>query len=289
MDRRGFLRTGFAATAFLLAAGGCQELSANPYGLDIGLQLYTVRNDLQRDFAGTIGKVAAIGYGLVELAGPYSQSPSEIKFLIRSNGMLCPSAHIGYPELASGLERQIGYAKEIGLRYIVLPSLPSWMRRSRDSLKQAVDFLNKTGERLRKADLYFAYHNHATDFSPIEGTSTYDQLLGGTDPELVYFELDCFWAKRAGYDPVDLLNAYPGRFPLLHIKDEKKGYPPTTLGRTPAAAFTEVGKGTIDWKRVFETAHRDGLKHYFVEQDQCDVPELRAAQMSYEYLHQLTV
>jgi len=119
--------------------------------------------------------------------------------------------------------------------------------------------------------------------------AAYDVLLKGTDPALVQFELDCFWVTRAGYDPVAYLNRYPCRFPLLHIKDESPGYPPTATGPTPAAAFTEVGRGKINWKRIFKAALKGGLRHYFVEQDECAVPPLQAIRISYDYLQKLKV
>ena len=201
IDRRNFLRAGLAASGSLLAAGGGLNLFANPYGLPVGLQLYTVRQQLQANFAGTLRKVASIGYKEVE----------------------------------------------------------------------------------------FAYHNHNVDFEKFNGVVAFDVLLQHTDPAFVDFEMDCFWVTRAGYDPVAYLEKYPGRFPLLHIKDERRHYPPTTTGPTPRAAFAPVGRGIIDWKRIFEAAHKSGLKHYFVGQDQCELPPFEAIQISYNYLHKLTV
>jgi sugar phosphate isomerase/epimerase len=101
--------------------------------------------------------------------------------------------------------------------------------------------------------------------------------------------MDCFWVTRAGYDPVAYMKKYPGRFPVLHIKDERKHYPPTVAGRTPDEAFAPVGKGVIDWKRIFDAAPKGGLKYYFVEQDETELPVFEAIKISYDYLHSLKV
>jgi sugar phosphate isomerase/epimerase len=289
IDRRDFFRVGLAASASLLAAGDRLNLFANPYELPVGLQLYTVRDQLQADFAGTLRKVASIGYKEVEFAGFDKESMPQIKQLLDADGLRAPSGHFGYEEIDSDLPRLIDNAKVLGFSYIVLPGLPSFMRGSVDAYKRAADFMNKTGEKCKMAGIQFAYHNHNHDFEKVNGVVAFDVMLQHTDPALVHFEMDCFWVVRAGYDPVAYMNKYPGRFPLLHIKDERQHYPPAATGRTPRTAFAPVGRGIIDWKRIFKAARRGGLKHYFVEQDVCELPAFEAVQISYNYLHKLTV
>jgi sugar phosphate isomerase/epimerase len=287
IDRRNFLRTGVAA-----AAGGLlvsRDLQANPYGLPVGLELYTVREQLAKDFAGTLSKVAAIGYKEVELSGFYDRKATEIKRLLDLDALACPAAHYGVEDIQSGWDRRIEDALVLSMSYMVLPSLPESMRGSLDAYKRAAEFLNRAGEPCKKAGIQFGYHNHNVDFENVNGGPAFDILLKQTDPALVQFEMDCFWVTRAGYDPVAYMNKYPGRFPLLHIKDESPGFPPSATGRTPAAAFTEVGRGKIEWKRIFKAALQGGLRHYFVEQDQCAIPPLKSIQISYDYLHKLTV
>ena len=289
IDRRDFLRTGLAASASLLAVGGGFNLYANPYGLPVGLQLYTVRQQLQADFAGTLHKVASIGYKEMEFAGFDKETVPQVKKLLQADGLTAPSAHFGYQQLESNLPALLEDAHALGLRYIVLASLPDSLRHSVDTYKRAAGFLNKTGEQCKKSGIHFAYHNHNRDFEKFNDVIAFDLLLQNTDPAFVNFEMDCFWVMRAGYDPVAYMDKYPGRFPLLHIKDERRHYPPTATGPTPSTLFAPVGRGIIDWKRIFKAAPKGGLKHYFVEQDQCELPPFQAIQISYNYLHHLTV
>jgi sugar phosphate isomerase/epimerase len=289
IDRRDFLRTGLAASASLLAVGGGLDLYASPYGLPVGLQLYTVRQQLQADFSGTLHKVASIGYKEVEFAGFDKETVPQIKQLLKADGLMARSGHFGYQQLESGLPRLLEDAHTLGLSYIVLPSLPDTLRHSVDAYKRAADFLTKTGERCKKAGIHLAYHNHNLDFEKFGDVIALDVLLQHTDPAFANFEMDCFWVTRAGYDPVAYMEKYPGRFPLLHIKDERRHYAPTAAGPTPGAAFAPVGRGIIDWKRIFRAARKGGLKHYFVEQDQCELPPFEAIKISYDYLHKLTV
>jgi sugar phosphate isomerase/epimerase len=288
-NRRDFLRTGFAASASMLAMGGGMDLFANPYGLPVGLQLYTVRQLLQSDFPGTLRKVAEIGYKEVEFAGFYRETVPQLKELLKNDGLTAPSGHFGYQQLDADLPKILEDAHTLGMEYVVLPSLPNSLRHSVDAYKRAADFLNKTGEQCKKSGIHLAYHNHNRDFEKFGDVIALDLLIQQTNPAYVNFEMDCFWVTRAGYDPVGYMNKYPGRFPLLHIKDERKHYPPTATGPTPREAFAPVGKGIIDWKRIFEAARKGGLKHYFVEQDQTELPALEAIRISYDYLHKLTV
>jgi len=288
-SRRDFLRTGLAASASMLATGGGMDLLANPYGLPVGLQLYTVRQQLQRDFPETLHKVAEIGYKEVEFAGFYDETVPQLKELLRTDGLTAPSGHFGYEQFDSSLPKLLEDSHALGMEYVVLPSLPDFLRHSVDAYKRAAEFLNKTGERCKKSGIRLAYHNHNRDFEKFGDVIALDYLVEHTDPAFVNFEMDCFWVTRAGYDPVAYMNKYPGRFPLLHIKDERKHYPPTAAGPTPREAFAPVGQGIIDWKRIFEAARKGGLKHYFVEQDQTELPALEAIRISYDYLHQLTV
>jgi len=131
-----------------------------------------------------------------------------------------------------------------------------------DEIKTAVDVFSKSGEACKKAGVQFAYHNHTTEFDSIEGHRPFDYILSNTDKELVKMELDLAWATKANQDPVELFKQHPGRFPLWHVKD---------LDATTKNP-TEVGKGTIDFKRIFEHQADSGMKYFFVEQDQAPAP-----------------
>lgn len=288
MNRRRFLRA--SATTLAAVAGGARlipNLFANPLGLPVGLELYTVRHEMEKDFEGTLAQAAAIGYKEVEISATGARTAAEIKRVVSANGLAAPAAHFSFGQVKSGWDRQIEYAKTIGTRYLVCAFLEPAERKSLDDYKRVAEAFNKAGEQCQNAGLQFAYHNHNFEFTTFDGALAYDELLRAADPKLVQMELDCYWMTRAGYDPVEYFRKHPGRFPLLHIKDMKAGQTPTTDVRAGGNAFTEVGRGSIDWKRIFAAANGGGLKHYFVEQDVCERPPLESAQISYEYLRNL--
>jgi sugar phosphate isomerase/epimerase len=288
ISRRNFL-TSAGAGLTTLALGRAGRLLANPYNLPVGLQLYTVRDHLEKDLPGTLKKVAAIGYHDIEVGGfeYYGQKPAELRRMLTDNGLKAVSTHFTEDQLKSNIDKNIAGAKECGVNYIVLASLNDQDRGSLDAIKRDAEWFNKIGEVINRAGCRFNYHGHNFDFAAVEGAVSYDELIKRTDPKLVNFELDCFWCVRAGKDPADYFHRFPGRFPQLHIKDLKPGYPPTT-GEGPAA-FTEVGQGVIDWKKIFRAAKEGGLKHFYVEQDEVDRDSMESAKMSYDYLHNLTV
>jgi sugar phosphate isomerase/epimerase len=283
-NRRQFLRQATRGLAGA-AALGRGSVFANPLGLPIGLQLYTVRNELEKDFAGTIKKVAAIGYKEVELYGFLKKPAAEIRRVISDNGLVCPAAHYDL-SLEPRVAQEIDYAKELGLKYMVVAWLTPEQRRSLDDYKRHAEFFNRAAEQTRKAGIQFGYHNHNFEFKTFGGVVAFDELLRLTDPQLVKIELDCFWMTWAGRDPVEYLKRDPGRYPMLHIKDRKPGYGLSTDVDDKPGPFTEVGRGTIDWKRIFAAAS-DRVKHYFVEQDFCDGSPFESARISYEYLKNL--
>jgi sugar phosphate isomerase/epimerase len=162
-------------------------------------------------------------------------------------------------------------------------------RKSLDDYKRHVELFNKIAEQTHQAGMQFCYHNHDFEFQKFDGITVYDYLFKHLDPRLVQFEMDCFWVTHAGQDPVALFKKHPNRFPLLHIKDLKAGIAPSLEFDARMGLFAEVGKGTIDWKRIFAAAPQGGMKHFFVEQDYCEVPPLESIKISYEYLHRLTV
>jgi sugar phosphate isomerase/epimerase len=277
------------AATVLGGAGIGRNLWANPYGKPIGLQLYTVRDELEKDVPGTIKKVAAIGYKEVEIYDLYGMAPAQFTKLLKDNGLTAVSGHYLLNVEETEWDKKVAEAKELGLRYMVHAILDPDQRKSLDDYKRHVDLFNKNAEQTHKAGMQFCYHNHNFEFQKFDGVTVYDYLFEHLDPHLVQFEMDCFWVTHAGQDPVALFKKYPGRFPLLHIKDAKAGNPPGTEFDAKMGLFAEVGKGTIDWKRIFAAAPQGGLKHFFVEQDYCEVPPLESIKISYEYLHKLTV
>lgn len=251
----------------------------------IGLELYTVRDLFAKDPAGTLKRVAAAGYKQVEIA-PGSK-PGDLKKDLRAAGLTAPSGYFNEPKTLEDWKKLVEQAHSYGLQYIVIGENPvrdaaTWRRRA--------EFYNKCGEVAKQAGIQFCYHAHFHEFAETGGTTGYDIMLKDCSPDLLKMEMDIFWVTYAGADPLHYWRLYPGRFPLLHIKDIRKGVKinpqedPAPGGPNP---FAPVGRGRIDWKLIFAHVHEAGAKHIFVEQDKCNLPEVQAIQISYNYLRHL--
>jgi sugar phosphate isomerase/epimerase len=265
--------TGAAAASSSTAAGANANM--------IGLQMYTVRDQLTKDFDATVEQIAKIGYRNLEFAGYYNRTPEQVRALLDRVGAVSRSAHIGAQLMRQDAAAQIRSAKTIGQEYITLPSY-NWGREGLAGWRKGIAEFNTWGAMCRDAGLKLAYHNHANEFAPLEGTTGYDVLLKEVDPALVDFELDLYWAKFADQDPVALFAKYPGRFTMWHVKDMSVAG--TQKGMTP------VGKGTMDFKAIFANARQSGMKYFFVEHDtagQYPGGSLASVQASYDYLRQL--
>jgi sugar phosphate isomerase/epimerase len=290
MNRRDFLRTaGGSATVAAMSSQLPGFLFANPYGKPIGLQLYTLREQLEKDVAATIQELAKIGYKDVEIYSLYGKSPAEFRTILNDNGIAASSGHYLLPDVKTNWDKHVADAKTLDLKYMVHAILEPEDRRSLDDYKRLAELFNKAGEATQKAGIQFCYHNHNFEFTKYGDTTAYDYLLTALDPKRVKFEMDCFWVTHAGEDPVAYFKKYPGRFPLLHIKDMKDKPAPSHELDAKLGLFAPVGQGTINWKRIFTAARQGGIEHYYVEQDYCEQPPLEAVKISYEYLSKLEI
>ena len=252
----------------------------------IGIQLYTVRDMIQNNVTGVINKIAAIGFKEVEVYGYTNENkfwgmqPRAFKQLLDSAGLAAPSSHILFDKFfTTGMEDEIkkvcGDANIIGNEFITFPILDEKYRKNLEDYKILSAKLNVAGKICKEAGLGFAYHNHDFEFIKMEnGQHGYDIILSNTDKDLVKLELDLYWATKAGQDPVQLFERDPGRFVMWHVKDMDK----TTR------SFTEVGTGTVDFKRIFEKQERSGLKHIFVEQDEISGDVFKSIEQSFKYV-----
>jgi sugar phosphate isomerase/epimerase len=226
----------------------------------IGLQLYTVRDQLQQDFEGTLERLARIGYTQMEFAGYYDRTPEQVRALLDRLRLASPSAHIGPQLLRQDVQGQITSAKTIGQQYITIPSYNFGREPKADAFKAAAAEFNKWGEQCRARGVRLAFHNHSVEFTPVgDGMTGMDVMLRETDPALVDYELDLYWTRFAGADPLQLFARYPGRFTMWHVKDLRD-----TAGQK---TMTPVGEGTIDFRSIFAQARQSGLRHFFVEHD----------------------
>ena len=288
MNRRTFLGTATTVTAATLLTSRLGW--AAEHKIDkVGVQLYTVRDLMKDDFDGTIAKVAQAGYKEVEFAGYFGRTGQQVREVCQKNGLDPVSTHVQYDELDDKFPSVIETSKTIGLKYIVCPWIPEELRKSPDIWKQAAEKFNRCGELSSKAGMQFAYHNHWFEFLPTGGKLPYDELLKMCDAKLVKMEMDLCWITAAGGDPLKYFNQYPGRFPLVHVKDLKT-LPKISTGGAQnfgdTVDLTEVGSGTIDWKRIFAQSEKGGIKHYIVEHDHPKQP-IESIRASYEYLSKL--
>lgn len=241
----------------------------------LGLQLYTVRDQMAKDFEGTLAKVAATGFKEVEFAGYFDHAPKDVRAILDRHKLTAPSSHADLASIETKLPQVIETSHVIGHKFVVNPFVDEEMRKQPDIWKRLAATFNKAGETCKKAGLQFAYHNHHFEFVPVNGVMPFDLLLKECDPDLVKFELDLCWITVAGKDPLDYFQRHPGRFPLVHVKGLKKvpeGEPPVPFEKA-IPNITDVGTNDIiDWKRIFAKSDQAGIRHYFVEHDAAPSP-----------------
>ncbi|MGY5030259.1 sugar phosphate isomerase/epimerase family protein [Streptomyces sp. 900116325] len=279
--RRAFLGTalGAAAVAGLgtvpasaTGAGRCRRIPPSA----IGMHLYTMRTPLATDFRGTLERLAEIGYATVGVSGRHGNSAADIRRMLDGTRLKAVLEHVAYDIVrGAGLPQALEDIHTLGGKWIVVPSLPGSLH-SPDGYREVAREFNKAGLAARESGLKLLYHNHGTDHQVVDGVSLYDILLAETDPELVGFELDLYWAANGGASaPGELFVRHPRRFPALHVKD-----------MAPDGDFADVGSGVLDFPAMFDTARRGGVKQWLVEHDSPADP-FASALASYTYLSRL--
>ena len=293
--RRQFM-TGAAATlgaAVLAPRDAFAQLGMQPFGSDpsesasmrreriarIGLELYTVRTEMQKDVAATIARVAQIGYREVEFAGYFRLSPEQVRGLLDQNGLTSPSVHTAIEILERDFDTAAAAAKIIGHEMLIVPSLNTRTLTDTAAWKGIAMRFNSLGQKAHDAGLRFGFHNHASEATPMaDGARPYDVLLGETDASLVDFQMDLYWMIKAGGDPLAYFAAYPGRFRSVHVKDATAA---------PELAMRDVGAGKIDWKKIFAKHSQAGIQHYLVEHDAPGADPFASVKASHDYLAKL--
>jgi sugar phosphate isomerase/epimerase len=274
LSRREFIQMSGVA-----GLGAALPYSPDPSPADmlkrIGIQLYTVRQALDANFAGTLQRLATIGYKEVEFAWNRGTTPAGTRTVLDDAGLTAPAAHLAVQDFEAGWSATASAARTLGIKYLVLAGIDAEQRKTLDDYHQWAERFNQYGKAAREAGFTFAYHNHAGELTPIDGQVPYDILLAETDPGSVAFEMDIFWVLEGGGNPLSYFGRWPGRFPLLHIK-----------GRTASGDMVDVGAGSVDWATIFGRARQAGVRHSFVEHDDAPDPFASAA-ASYSYLRQL--
>jgi sugar phosphate isomerase/epimerase len=283
ITRRSFLATmgAVAVSACRQSApqSGAQTAAASRRLERVGIQLYSVRDEMQKDVAATLARLSEIGYREVEFAGYFGKSPGEIRQLLERNQLTAPSTHVPYEMLKGNWDQTLDQAMAMGHQWVTIPWLAPNLRGSVSSWKAVAADFNRGAERAKSKGLRFAYHNHEFEFKPVEGQVPLDILLADTDPALVDFELDVYWTVNGGADPLAYFRRHPTRFPLLHIKDS---------AGPPDHKQVDVGAGTINFASVFrlDADQRKTVKHAFIEHDQPPDP-FAFAKKSFDYLSRL--
>jgi len=247
---------------------------------NVGIQLYTFRNELLLDAHGTLKQIAALGIKQVESARStkgnyYGLTPKEMKQACTDLGMTLRSGHI---QIDNQWQQTMNEAAETGQEYLICATLPG-RGQTVDTYKKASETFNKCAEECKKLNIKFGYHNHDAEFAQENGQVLYDVLLANTDPKLVTMEMDIGWVIAAGKDPFDYFSKYPGRFPLWHLKDmdmQKK-------------RSTEFGKGSLDVVKIFEHQKQSGMKYFFVEQEEYTSNALQSMKENMDYLGKLRI
>ena len=284
ISRREFLKSTAvqAAAAGLFSAGALKAL-ANPLGLPIGCQTWPVREMIAKDFPGTIKVLADAGFQSVELCSPvgYAENgfsglakytPAELRKILSDAVVSCISSHFGIDELRKDQQGRIGWAHDLGLTQMIVPSLDGPRHPTMDDVKRAADEYNKMGEHAAKANIQQGLHNEDFELTEVDGKRTYDLLLGLLDPKLVKFQFQVSTISH-GYDAAEYFTKYPGRFVSMHVQ----GWSVTTKKETA------VGQDSLDWKKIFTAAKTGGIKNYFVEMNldlmKASVPYLRSLEV----------
>jgi sugar phosphate isomerase/epimerase len=255
-----------------------RRVAESPFS--IGIQLYTLRELLSKDFEGTLAALAKIGYREVEFAGLYRRSAKEVRAILDRHGLQAPAGHAGIPQITDMIDQTIANAKTLGHEYVVVPWIPEESR-TREGYRQMAEMFNRAAEQLHRMGLTLGYHNHWFEFDPISGGDSgapscgYDILLRYTDPKLVVMELDLYWVRKGGRDALQYFNDFKGRFRLVHVKD-----------MATDGSMVDIGRGVIGWANLLTAAEKAGVQHFLAEHDDAKQP-LVFARTSFDYLRTL--
>lgn len=284
-SRRSFLRTTGAFAGAALVGG--HHLAAASLSMPIGLQLYSVRELLPKDFDGTLQQLNAAGYKVVEAAGYFNKPAGEFRRSLDQAGLRCVSTHHPLAMLRSQLDQLIEYGHTLGLEYMICASAMGVHRNpsvkgdlTMDDWRYVADEFNRIGEKVKAAGMQFGMHNHIPEFATENGVVVYDELLRLTEPRLVAFEMDCGWVTAAGRSPLEYLSKSPQRFPLMHVKD---------MARQPNGQFHSVvlGHGLVDYRPILRAA--TGLKYYFIEQEEFSGDPMTELREDANYMRNMSV
>lgn len=249
-----------------LLLSGLVALAQKP--APVGLQLYSFRNQFAKDVPGTMAKVKQMGFREAEIAGTYGLSLADFRKLLDQYNIKAISIGASFENLDMNVPRVIAEAKALGAKYVVC----TWIPHAGDAFTvqdadRAIDVFNTAGKLLAGEGLTLCYHNHGYEFQTYKDGTFFDYLAENLDPKSVSFEMDVFWVKSPGYDPVALLQKYPKRFLLMHLKDRKPGTPDSQNGHSDVESNVTLGQGDVGIAAIMKQAKKSGVKHFFIEDE----------------------
>jgi sugar phosphate isomerase/epimerase len=259
--------------AGMLAMGFSLPSAAQTFTNAVGLQLESVSGKLKDNMEATLDKVHAWGFKTVELVGDYNLAPAAIKAELAAHDLVAVSAHFPYARFHDDPEGLAREAVALGLQCVGCPSLPQHENLDEKGCREAIATFNRAGQILAGRNIKFFYHPHGYEFKPSASGTYFDELMAGTKPEYVSFQMDIFWIAHAGQDPVGLLKKYPTRWVSMHLKDMETGTPTGKFnGHADRESFVPLGHGQLDLIAILRTARENGIKWYFIE-DESASPE----------------
>jgi sugar phosphate isomerase/epimerase len=298
-SRRDFVKAASAALVYSSVSG---QSGAQTLKVPLGLQLYSLREILPKNYDGTLKQIGALGYKEVESAGYYDHSADQVKQAMSAAGLHLVSAHYSSDLLHQQLDELLAFNKALGVSYIIcsfpgfkdparVKSIPGNQRSNAFTLEDwrwNAEQFNTIGAKVSAAGLKFGYHNHTMEFRKTDGVVPYDELLRLTDPAHVTMEMDCGWVVVGGGNPIEYLKKYPTRITMLHVKDFKDIKPDSSIVNRPTVV--ELGQGSIDYRPIFAQAAKAGhVKHVFVEQEAYTVPPMEGLKIDADYMHKLGI
>ena len=320
MERRKFIINSGIAASSLMLFSGCKSLLSQDALNSIGVQLFSFPKLLEKDFNAGIKMVSEMGYKEIEMFGPFNFSveaakkrwksitpmlgfngsgyfghtTKEIKTILDEHNIKVTSIHSDMDTMQTRMEEIAKESEQLGFEYVVLPAIPEEKRQTLDDYKRVVEEFNEIGGKAKQVGLKFVYHNHGYGFNKIENQVPIELVFDQTESNLVFFQMDLFWTIAGGMNPSDLLNAYPGRYVSMHVKDMKKltrfsgdgGDPSQWMELFPEIA--SLGDGVLDIPKIISTAQQQGVKHFYIELDIVNNPEV-ALKKSFNYLKSLNV
>ncbi len=286
-NRLKFIKGIFLLIIISVMSFGCkQQTEPQPLVPDPGVVSFSFRNQFSEDITGTLDLIKEMGITNIEFSNLFGITAEEMRQLLDERGMICTSYGVGYNVLLNDTEQVAKDAHTLGAKYVRVASIPHDGLFTLENAQKAVEDFNRAGKFLKEQGIYFCYHNHGFEFEPHEDGTLFDYLVQNTNPDYVSFQMDLFWTVLPGADPVELLERYPERFRLMHLKDLKKVAEDDLSGRTERATDVILGTGQVDFPAVLKAGQKTNIEYYYIEDESPDVVE--RVPLSREYIISIT-